>query len=127
MQDRVSVDGFREVQPTKFDWSFETTSTQDSGRAMSGAAYITPMFTVEAFDVEYRNLTVAQCSLILKAIVQKPSKPFFSLHYFSPYYGAWRTAQFYVGNGSLSIKTLKSGKEHMQAITCRFIGKDKVQ
>ena len=76
-QDRIAVDSFSAVQPTQFKYSFETTSTEDSGRAMSGTAYITPMFTVEAFDVEYTNLTVAQCSALLHAIVQSPTKPFF--------------------------------------------------
>lgn len=125
-QERILIDGWGDVQPTQFDWDFATTSTDDSTRAMSGAAYITPLFTVESFSVAYRNLTVAQCSRILQSIVQRPGRPFFSLHYFSPYYGAWRTAAFYVGQGTLKVRTLKVGQERMQEITCNFIGRDKL-
>lgn len=122
-QERISVDGFSAVQPKKFDYNFSTTSTEDSGRPMSGVALITPLFTTEAFAVEYGELTPAQASTLLHAIVQRPGKPFFSLHYFSPYYGTWRTADFYVGDGSLKIKNLKIGSEKMKSITCNFVGR----
>ena len=125
-QERILIDGWGDVQPTQFDWDFATTSTDDSTRAMSGAAYITPLFTVESFAVVYRNLTVAQCSRILQSIVQRPGRPFFSLHYFSPYYGAWRTAAFYVGQGTLKVRSLKVGQERMQEISCNFVGRDKL-
>lgn len=125
-QERILIDGWGDVQPTQFDWDFATTSTDDSTRAMSGAAYITPLFTVESFAVVYRNLTVAQCSRILQSIVQRPGRPYFTLHYFSPYYGSWRTASFYVGQGSLKVRTLKVGQERMQEISCNFVGRDKL-
>lgn len=126
MQERITIDNTAIKQPDTFDWSFETTSTQDSVRSMSGTAYITPMFTVESFSVEFSNLTPAECSQILSLIVQRPSKTYFSLHYFSPFYGAWRTASFYVGRGSLKVKTLKEGRERIQSISCNFVGKDKL-
>ena len=126
MQNRIEIDGYGEVQPTTFDWSFETTSTQDSGRALSGAAYISPMFTVESYSVVYNNLTIAQCSTILQKIVQKPGKPYFTLKYFSPYHGEWRTGQFYVGQGTLQVRTLKEGTESVQQISCNFIGREKI-
>lgn len=122
-QERILIDGWGDVQPTQFDWDFATTSTDDSTRPMSGTAYITPLFTVESYAVAYRNLTVAQCSRILQSIVQRPGHPFFNLHYFSPYYGQWRTAQFYVGQGSLKVRTLKDRAERMQEITCNFVGR----
>lgn len=125
-QNRISIDGWNAVQPITFKFNFQTTSSEDSGRTMSGKASISPLFTVEAYDVEYEDLTIAQTSALLKKIVQKPSKPFFSLHYFSPYYGEWRTDQFYVGEGSLDIKTLKIGEETVSQISCSFIGRNKL-
>lgn len=125
-QDRISVDGWSTVQPTKFQFQFQTTSSEDSGRPMSGKAHISPLFTVEAYDVEYEDLTPAQTSALLKKIVQKPSKPYFSLHYFSPYYGEWRTDQFYVGEGSLDVRTLKEGEEMISSISCSFVGRNKL-
>lgn len=125
-QEKITIDNYSAVQPTQFDWSFETTSTSDSGRAMSGAAYITPMFTVESYAVSYENLTVAQCQAILNIIVQRPGKSYFTLHYFSPFYGTWRTGTFYVGQGSLKVRTLKEGNERIQSISCNFVGRDKL-
>lgn len=125
-QNRIAVDGWNTVQPTTFKYNFQTTSSEDSGRTMSGKASISPLFTVEAFDVEYEDLTPAQASALLKKIVQRPSKPYFSLFYYSPYYGNWRTDQFYVGEGSLDIKTLKEGEELISQISCSFVGRNKL-
>ena len=125
-QERILIDGWGDVQPTQFDYEFATTSTDDSTRAMSGTAFITPLFTAESFSVSYDHLTISQCSAILHRIVQRPGKPFFNLRYFSPYYGSWQTAEFYVGQGSLKIKTLKDGDEKIQQITCNFVGRNKL-
>lgn len=126
MQNRISVDGWDAVQPVTFEFSYQTTSSQDSGRPMSGKAAISPLFTVEAYDVEYQDLTINQAKTLLQKLVQRPSKPFFQLHYFSPYYGYWRTDQFYVGEGSLKVRSLKEGEEEISSITCSFIGRNKL-
>ena len=125
-QERITVGSFNAAQPTEFAWSFETTSTEDSGRSMSGNAMITPLFTVEAFEVTYENLKISEAQALLYEIVQRPRRPYFNLHYFSPYYGVWRTGQFYVGDGSLRVKTLKQGKELVETISATFVGKDKL-
>lgn len=125
-QERIKVGNFDAVQPTTFEWSFETTSTEDSGRSMSGNAMITPLFTVEAFNVEYENLTIAETSALLYEIVQRPRQVYFNLHYFSPYYGIWRTSKFYVGDGSLHVGRLSEDNERIDSITCTFVGKDKL-
>lgn len=125
-QNRITVGGWSAVQPTKFNYNFQTTSSEDSGRTLSGKAAITPLFTVEAFDVEYKHLNPAQTSALLQKIVQRPGHAYFSLHYFSPYYGAWRTDQFYVGDGTLEIKTLEEGDEDISEISCSFVGRNKL-
>ena len=126
MQKRIAINGWNEVQPTTFEYAFETTSSEGSGRMISGTAAIAPLFTVEAFEVEYNDLTISQASTLLQHIVQKPSAPYFNLYYFSPYYGAWRTAQFYVGDGSLRVSSLKESEERIESITCRFVGRAKL-
>lgn len=125
-QQRIKINNFDEVQPTTFNYSWETTSTEDSGRAMSGIMYDTPMFTVEAFDVTYSNLTIAQCRAILQEIVKRPKRPYFDLHYFSPFHGTWRTASFGVSQGSLNVRSLKRGEENIEEISCRFVGREKL-
>lgn len=123
MQNRIGIDGWDAAQPSDYSYSLETTSTEDSGRVMSGTQYDTPMFTVEAIDVVYRNLSTDVCSALLKKIVKKPGKPYFSLHYFSPYYGAWRDAQFGVSQGSLKIRSLEEGDENVSEVSCRLVGR----
>jgi hypothetical protein len=123
MQNRITIDGWGDAQPSDYSYSLETTSTEDSGRVMSGTQYDTPMFTVEAIDVVYRNLSISKCSDLLKKIVKKPGKPYFSLHYFSPYYGVWRDAQFGVSQGSLKIQSLEEGDENVAEVSCRFVGR----
>ena len=125
-QERIKVGSFDRVQPTTFDWSFETTSTEDSGRSMSGNAMITPLYTVEAFDVQYENLKISDAQALLYEIVQRPRNPYFNMKYFSPYYGVWRTSQFYVGDGSLHVKTLRVGNELVESISATFVGRDKL-
>ena len=125
-QKRIAIDGWNAVQPVTFEFDFQTTSSKDSGRSMSGKAVISPLFTVEAYNVEYQHLTPAQTSAILQKIVQRPSKPYFSLYHFSPYHGEWRTGSFYVGEGSLKVKTLEENGEDISSISCSFIGRDKL-
>lgn len=125
-QHRVSIGGYNDVQPTEMNYSFETTSTEDSGRAMSGKMYDTPMFTVEAFDVVYENLTIAQTSAILKKIVKKPNSPYVNVHYFSPYHGAWRDGVFGVSQGTLKVQTLEKGYECMNSVSFRIVGREKL-
>ena len=125
-QNRIKLNNFDEVQPTEMNYSWETTSTEDSGRAMSGMMYDTPMFTVEAFDVKYSNLTIDQCKSILQEIVKRPKRPYFDLHYFSPFHGTWRTAKFGVSQGSLNVRTLKRGVENFSEISCRCVGREKL-
>lgn len=125
-QEKIALNSFNEVQPIKFDYNFATTYTEDSGRPQGGKARLTPLFTVESFDVSYENLTTAQVSAILKQIVPSPAKPFFNLHYFSPYNGKWQTKEFYVGEGSLVLKSLKEGSEKIDSISCSFVGRDKI-
>ena len=125
-QKRIAINNWNTVQPTAFEFGFETTATEDSGRAMSGGLSYTPLFTVEAYDVEYQNLKPAQASTLLQHIIPTPSKPYFSLYYFSPYFNAWRTAQFYVGDGTRRVQTLVENGEVIENITCRFVGRNKL-
>lgn len=121
-QRKISINGYNEVQPTKFDYSFATTFSEDSGRSTSGKAILSPMFTVESFSVEFKNLTQTQVSRILREIVPKTGKVAFSLYYYSPYYGTWQTKNFYVGDGSLVLRCLKEGNEAIDSISCSFVG-----
>lgn len=125
-QKRIAIDGYDGVQPDKFDWQYETTSTEDSKRTMSGKAVITPLFTVESYAVEYTGLKPAEVSYILHSIVQRPGKEYYSVYHYSPYHGQWRTGTFYTGQGSLSVRTLKQGEEDISTISFNMVGRDKL-
>lgn len=126
MQKRIAIDGWSDIQPTTFEWSFETTSSEDSGRSMSGAPSITPLFTVQAYDVEYQHVPISKAKTLLNKIIQTPSKPYFSLYAFSPYTGTWTTKDFYVGDGTLHVGSLEENNEYISSITCRFVGRNKI-
>lgn len=83
-------------------WNFETTYTEDSARSYVGVMTETALFTNEAIPYKVNSLTAAEAATILQLVVQKR----FQMHYFSPYYGAWRDDTFYVGKGSLNVGQL---------------------
>lgn len=119
-QDRMKINGIEVKQPDKgLGYDFETTYTEDSGRVQNGIAYITPLFTVEAFSYTATDITESEMSQILQLVSH--GEPF-TLHYRSPYYGGWRDDTFYVGKGSLSIGTWKENEERYESLSFNMIG-----
>ena len=100
-------------------FDFETTYTEDSTRVQSGVLHATPMFTVESFSYSASTLTVAEAKTILQLVAKGKT---FTLHYFSPYYGAWRDDKFYVGKGSLEIGRLNESGERIDGLSFNMIG-----
>ena len=121
-QEFIKINGIVIPTPSTFEPNWATTYTEDSGRVMSGQALLDPLFTVESFNAEWGKLTYREVSDLLKLIVPTPSSPNFELHYFSPYYGEWRTNKFYVGQGTIKLRTLKDYDESYKGLSCNFIG-----
>lgn len=122
MQRYILIDGHKIKQPNRFNPSWATTYTEDSGRAMKGKAFIEPLFTAESYSFEATKLTKTEAKEILQRIVPRPSKPTFQLTYYSWFYGEWRTSEFYVGQGTLECRTLKENEEELENISCDMIG-----
>lgn len=119
-QEYIKIDNTVIRQPDEgLKFSFETTYSEDTQRNMSGKLLLTPMFTVEAYEYEASYPTVAEVKTLLQKIATGKS---FSLRYFSPYYGAWRTDSFYVGKGSLVIGRLNEAQEEYDSISFSMIG-----
>lgn len=119
-KERFKLNGQAIWQPDKdLGYSLETTYTKDSARSQSGTGHFTPMFTVEQFSYTASDLPAEEAAKIL-GIVGK-GKPF-ALHAFSPYYGAWRDAPFYVGKGDLSIGTLSEDQKTISSLTFNMQG-----
>ena len=119
-QEYIMMNGKVILQPDEgLGYSFETTYTDDSTRVQSGVLHASAMFTVEAFSYEASWLTLEEMKTILQIVAK--GRPF-TLHYFSPYYGAWRDDRFYVGKGSLSIGRLNAAEERYESLSFNMIG-----
>lgn len=119
-QEKITFNGVTIKQPDEgLGYDFETTYTDDSTRVQSGVLHSTPLFTVESYSYSASWLTIQEMKQILQIVAK--GKPF-RMHYFSPYYGTWRDDLFYVGNGSLSIGTLREDKEKFESLSFNIVG-----
>ena len=122
MQNYIKMNGQTIKQPDAgLAYNFETTYRDDSTRSMSGAMFATPLFTVEQLGYTATHVSVSEMSQILQIIAGGGA---FTLHYFSPYYGAWRDGQFRVGKGSLAIGSLEENGEFYDELTFNMTGDD---
>lgn len=123
-QEYITLNGVIIRQPDEgLGYDFETTYTEDSTRAMNGTLYSTPMFTVESFSYTATWLTREEMRTILQVVAM--GKPF-TLHYMSPYYGAWRDGRFCVGKGSLAVGRWNQAEERYDSLTFNMIGVDPI-
>ena len=119
-QEYIRMNCIKIRQPdTGIAWNTETTYGQGSGRSMLGVAQVSPLFTVEALGYTATGVTAAEMKQILQIIAKGN---IFNLHYFSPYFGEWRTDEFYVGKGDLSVRSLRESKETYDSISFQMTG-----
>lgn len=119
-QEYITINGIKIRQPDEgLGYDFETTYTEDSSRVQSGQLHVTPLFTVEAFSYSASWLTISEMKTILEQVAR--GNPF-RLHYFSPFYGTWRTDDFYVAKGSLAIGRLNENNEKISSLSFSMIG-----
>ena len=78
------------------------------------------MFTVEQYTYKGSDLPMEEATKILQ-MVAKGYK--FTLHYFSPYYGVWRDAPFYVGQTqNIAIGELSDDRKIMSTLEFNMTG-----
>ena len=119
-QNYIKIDDVYIKQPnTGLGYSFETTYSEDTTRTQDGILHASPLFTVESFSYKATHVTVEEMSVILQKIA---NGRYFTLHYFSPYWGMWRDDLFYVGKGSLSIGRLNEDGEYYDELSFNMIG-----
>lgn len=100
--------------------AWETMFTEDSGRIQSGLDVSTPMFTVEQYSYHASYIPVSEATTIIQMIAA--GNPVY-IHYFSLYYGEWRTAQFRVGKSdSISIGKLIEDEEYYEEFSFNMTG-----
>ena len=118
-QEKLKINDVIVFQPKELiNWDFETTYSPGSTRTQLGVGWFDELFTVEQYKYQAEDIPAKEASKILKMVVNKK----FQLHYFSPYYGEWRTDKFYVGEGSVSIESLKENQEISKSFTINMTG-----
>lgn len=121
-QEKIKINGNEIWQPDSgISHSFETTYTEDSTRAQTGAGYFTPIFTVEQIGYTATHIPVKEAQKILRYIIK--GRPF-TLRYYSLYYGGWRDGKFYVGKGNCNIGSLEDGEEFLDSLSFNMTGVD---
>ena len=76
--------------------------------------------TVEQYTYKASDLPMAEATKILQ-MVAKGYK--FTLHYFSPYYGIWRDAPFYVGQTqNIAIGELSDDRKILSSLEFNMTG-----
>ena len=124
MQDKIRINDIEIFQPDEgLKSSFETTYTEDSTRLQTGEANFVPLFTVEQFSYSATDIPVAEASVILQQIIKGEA---FKLHYFSPFYGAWRDGMFRVGQGQFSIGTVEENGEKLSSLSFNMTGENPI-
>lgn len=119
-QNKYSFNGYTPTrQPIKVTPAFAVTSTEESGRVQTGYMLNTPMFTVEAYDIEFGKTDGETLSNMLQAMTGKSSFPF---HHFNVYKNRWETKPFYVANIDCSELMVKDGKEFVESFTFHVTG-----
>lgn len=119
-QDYYTINGVKIRQPLELmPFQFATTYTEDTTRTQDGVLHSTPLFTVESYSYSVTGLSAAEMAKFLQLVGKGKN---FNFHYFSPYYGVWRTDKFYVGQGSLEIRRVNERNEWFDSVSCNIIG-----
>ena len=119
-QEYIKFNGITVKQPDqKMGYGFSTKFTDDSKRTQDGVQHTTPIYTVETLTYKASFLSVDEMKTILQIVARGTP---FTLRYFSPYYGVWRSDRFCVQSGSLSIGRLNEDKEKYDSLSFSMEG-----
>jgi hypothetical protein len=108
-----------EVDEDGYSLSYATTSSDDSGRIMSGVMMNTPLFTVEAYKLKWSDISAANAAKILQEIKGKKQYDFF---HFNVYSGKWETSPFYTANIETAFYSLVDGEEKCSELSFQATG-----
>lgn len=118
MQDFFKLNGKKVIQPDGYSAALATTSTEDSDRDMRLVMHNTVVGTVQAYDLSWRYISLADAAEILSHVYEKN----FTAHYMDIFSGKWRDADFYASNFNAPCKTLEDGVECWDELSFSIIG-----
>ena len=115
-QNHLQFDGYTPpgVDEDGYTIAFAATSSDDSGRLMNGKMVNTRLFTVEAYNLKWTDITLEAAAEILSKTVFKSQ---FNFHYFNIKTAKWETHAFYVANVDTAIYSLKEGEEKCTSLS----------
>lgn len=97
-----------------YQLAFATTSTENSGRIMRGNMINTPMFTVEAYNLKWTDISAIDVMNILSQILGKSQ---FDFYHFNALKCRWETSPFYVANINSPFYRLNEGQERANELS----------
>lgn len=102
-----------------YQLEFATTSTESSGRTQRGNMINAPMFTVEAYNLKWTDLSAVIVKNILAQIMGKSS---FNFYHYNVYKAQWEWGEFYVSNISSPFYRLNENKEKVNELSFQVTG-----
>lgn len=91
-----------------------TTSTAKSTRTQKGNMKNTVMFTVEAYNLKWTDISAKEASNILRQVMNKNE---FEFYHFNAYKAQWETGKFYASNYNLPVVRLNNGEERYSELS----------
>lgn len=91
-----------------------TTSTAKSTRTQKGNMKNTVMFTVEAYNLKWTDISAKEASNILRQVMNKNE---FDFYHFNAYKAQWETGKFYASNYNLPVVRLNNGEERYSELS----------
>lgn len=90
------------------------TSTSNRTRTQRGYMKGDVLFTVEAYNLKWTDISAKDAAEIKKRVLGKKS---FMFHHFNSYSGRWETSSFIANNISSSYYTLVDGEERVNQLS----------
>lgn len=120
-QQRLKFNNYTPPNPSKdgYQVSLATTSTSNSGRTMRGVMNNIPLFTTEAYNLKWTNISAYDVSQILAQVVNKSG---FNFYHFNIYKARWETSLFYAANFNSPVINLKEGNEKVSELSFQVTG-----
>lgn len=121
MQQKIKFNGIEVVIPDEdgYQISIATTSSEGSGRTMKGKMKNSPLFTVEAYNLKWTDISTADCAIILQQVVGKSE---FDFYHYNVYKCRWETGKFYASNFNLPVCSLVEGSERIDELSFQVTG-----
>ena len=120
MQDKIKINNVEIVQPDSgLQYSFKKTYSDDTKETQDGTLHGTVVSVHEVLGYTATGIPVSKATALISAIISNNT---FFLHYFSAYFGAWRTDVFRVPEGSLKIGSLNEDHELYDSISFTMEG-----